>query len=190
MNNISDKRRRGQEEPQTGGTLQRSFCFFETLENFAKSSTDFGSRGSVGISPLLATVLLLMISVAIAGVIMNWSSALTKEQTRSISNKTGTAVKCGDIYIEDVYLDFTDNVSRVIVRSVETSTQILSAEFLTARGISLKNLTQLPVNISKGEVKTVSFDIRGNITSCGEFGEAIIVASCASDKYSQTPRNC
>src|SRR3989338_4340390 len=90
---------------------------------------------SKGIEPLLATVLILMIAVVIASVLMNWSSLIVKDHTRTLSNKTSTAVKCGDLYIEDVYLDFTKNISRIIVRSIDSSDTITSASVVTSGGV-------------------------------------------------------
>ena len=72
-----------------------------------------------GLSPLVATVLLIAISLTIIAIIMGWVTDLIRDQTGTIGNRTGEAVDCtaADIHIEDVYLNMVTNVSRVHVRN-------------------------------------------------------------------------
>lgn len=148
-----------------------------------------------GISPLVATVLLIAIAVMIASIIMNWVTSLTKEQTSTIGNRTGEAVECtaAVITIDDVYIDFSTNKSRVHVRnSGQINLDITSASLTNQRGEKASNLTAFPITgFGKGITQEVVFNITRIITACGNFSKAIVVTNCgnAKDEFTSTP-NC
>ena len=59
-----------------------------------------------GISPLIAAVLLIAFTVAIATLIMGWFSTFTRTTTTTVTNTTALAVNCADarVTIRDVYI--------------------------------------------------------------------------------------
>jgi FlaG/FlaF family flagellin (archaellin) len=143
-----------------------------------------------GLTPLIATVLLIGISMVIATILLSWSESITSEQTSRAENRTKTSTSCPDIIIDSVFLDFTKNVSRVIVRSMNGASEISSGSLLNSNGVAVNNITQFPLPVESGQVATLEFNIYGNITKCSDFGEANVVTVCTSDKYSKNPSNC
>ncbi|MFH0832517.1 MAG: hypothetical protein V1900_02240 [Candidatus Aenigmatarchaeota archaeon] len=143
-----------------------------------------------GVSPLIASVLLIAISVMIAYVIMSWSTTLTKEQTKSISNKTTEQVECGLIQIKDVYMDLTNNnnISRVYIWSTNAIDYIVSASMMNKNGELANNLTVLPMNITKGELKVFLFNLSGKINSCANFSQVVITTKCTTETFTGTPK--
>ena len=92
----------------------------------------------------------------------------------------------------DFSYNATHNISRVYVKSVNAIDKIVSANLYTDRGelATLTNHTTLPLNISKGEMKAIIFDITDEIRSCLNFSKVTITTKCISDTYDKTPRGC
>ena len=63
-------------------------------------------RKMKGISPLIAAVLLIAFTVAIATLVMGWFSTFTRTTTTSVTNSTSLAINCADarVTIRDVYI--------------------------------------------------------------------------------------
>ena len=147
-----------------------------------------------GISPLIATVLLIAITLTIISIIMGWVTKLIEGQTETISNRTGEAVECtgAEITIDDVYLDFSANVSRIHVRnSGQIDLEIESASLSNNSGVRADNLTALPVSIPKSDaLKEVLFNITDVIRTCGDFSNALVTTNCgnAYDEFTGTPK--
>ena len=51
-------------------------------------------RGKRGVSPLIATVLLIAFAVALGAVVMNWGSNFVKDQTKRAEDTTNTKLGC------------------------------------------------------------------------------------------------
>ncbi len=64
-----------------------------------------------GISPLIAAVLLIAFTIAIATVIMGWMSTTTRATTGTITTKTATAVDCSDASIQIKHVYINNNTS-------------------------------------------------------------------------------
>ena len=146
-----------------------------------------------GVSPLVASVLLIAMVTLIAGIVMTWTTSLTKESAASISNRTGGAVECAgsSIEIQSVFLDFSANKSRVLVRnSGQRVESIISGIFQNNNGESSGNLTVLPFSIGIGDQKTIEFNLTGKINACTNFSQVIIASDCQDDKYNKKPANC
>jgi flagellin-like protein len=151
-----------------------------------------------GVHPLIATVLLIAFTVALGSVLMGWVSSLQKESQSSITNKTTEAIDCNsaDITIDDVYINYARNVSRVIIRNSGQvdNLQVTGAFFTNTAGLSanLTNATVLPIVLNRGEIKQLEFNITGIMTSCANFSKVIVSTSCAGKKdiFTRTPRGC
>ena len=149
-----------------------------------------------GLSPLLSVVLLIAMTVLISSIIMTWTTTLTKEQTATISNRTKQSIDCtaADITIEDVYLDFAANISRVYIRnSGRTADVIVSAKLLNTRGdgaiyTNTTNLTTANIPIAKGALVTIEFNLTNTLNACVNFSQAIVSTSCSSHAFTGNPK--
>lgn len=146
-----------------------------------------------GISPLLAGVFLIAITVVIATAYMGWYSTLIGSQTRTVENKTEMAIDCtaARMSILDVYMDFSNNVSRVNVRnSGQVNDNIVSVNVYNSFGINATNMSAMPVIISKGDTMSFEFNITGVIPACSNFSKAIVSSQCKTDTFTSTPKGC
>lgn len=127
-----------------------------------------------GISPLIAAVLLIAFTVAIATVIMGWMSTTTRTTTGTITTQTETVVDCSDasVQIKHVYSSnaATDGifVCNTGFKTLEVDGVIYSTAGATCDGTA--------VNISAGACdKVVAASC--TITS-GTFDRAVISTNC------------
>jgi len=60
-------------------------------------------KQSKAISPLIATILLVAIALALAGILYSWASQNAKEVTNGVTNTTNTVIDCSSI---DLYIDY------------------------------------------------------------------------------------
>ncbi len=68
-----------------------------------------------GISPLIATVLLIGFTVALAAVLMTWGLDYVKKSTEQVGGKTEEYLKCSDLAFEITNVDCQNN--EVIVQN-------------------------------------------------------------------------
>jgi len=163
-----------------------------------------------GISPLIAVVLLIALTVLLSTVMASWLTSFQKDQQDTISVKSGEIIDCtsADITIDDVYIDVSNsnihsNVSRVIVRNSGqvSNLSIESAALLDISGNSAPisrlnsthNKTEFPVsNFGIGNIISIEFNVTPfNLTStCGNFSKVIVSTNCASTvaEFSGTPK--
>ncbi len=142
-----------------------------------------------GVSPLIAAILLIAISVIVSSIVLNWSTLLISRQTQDITNETGQISKCGLLSIESVYLDFASNRSRVFVKSIVEDTMD-SAKLVTTIGLDMPLNTKLPLQINKGEIKVLEFNLTSNLSTCANFSQVIVGTRCTAISYDQEPTNC
>ena len=146
-----------------------------------------------GISSLIAAVLLIAITVVVTTIYSGWYTSLLGGQTKTIENKTRLIIDCtaARISILDVYLDFTNNVSRVSVRNSGQSDDVIaSANVYNSNGINGTNLSALPANVIKGDTISLEFNITGVIPACGNFSKASVASQCKTDSFTSTPKGC
>ncbi len=170
------------------GDLQRT-KFFETSENSKEFSAGNRSFASKGVSPLLAAILLIAISVVLASILLNWSSLFTSGQTEDIENTSNVIRNCPVITIDDVFLDFTSNRSRVFVSSKIEGT-VDSIKLVARNGVDMPLNTKVPVEINKGDIKIFEFNLTSNLSSCTNFSRVILATICSTVTYAQSPANC
>jgi len=145
------------------------------------------------ISPLLAVILLIAITVVIGTLYMGWFSSLIDTQSRIVENKTKIGVDCtaARISILDVYMDFTDNVSRVNVRnSGQIDDNVVSVSVRNSLGIDATNMSAVPKQINKGDTLSFEFNITDVIPACGNFSKATVATQCKTDEFTSTPKGC
>ncbi|MBS3056341.1 MAG: hypothetical protein J4473_02800 [Candidatus Aenigmarchaeota archaeon] len=150
-----------------------------------------------GLSPLVATVLLIAITIALSNIIMSWMTTLAKEETQNIGNKTSAAIDCtsANIDIRSVYLDFGANISTVIVwnNGQVNNMKVTSAQIFSTKGEALNRTNsteEIVLNI--GEVEDIKFNMTNLITQCSNFSQAFVTTNCVgiSDKFTATPYGC
>lgn len=147
-----------------------------------------------GVNPIIATVLLIALTVAVANILHTWMISLSKEQTRRIGNKTYSAIDCtaANVEIKDVYLDFSNNKARVVVwNSGQTDLVIESIVIFNNIGINGTS-NQSNIMLPKGELRTIEINIDNLISTCTNFSQVLVTTNCVgiSDKFISTPKGC
>ncbi|MBI2076725.1 MAG: hypothetical protein HYT72_05760 [Candidatus Aenigmarchaeota archaeon] len=147
-----------------------------------------------GISPLLASVLLIAVTVAIATLVMGWVSTVTRTTQTTVSNRTAAAVDCASasIVIDDVYIATGAATGTVIVRNAGQTDDLylVSASLYNSTGNSVNPTLTLPVtDFDKGEIQVFTYTSTG-ISSCAAFSKAIVATNCAgvSATFDRTPK--
>ncbi len=146
-----------------------------------------------GLSPLIAAVMLVAITVAMVSIYAGWYTSLLGGQTRTVENRTKIAVDCTSarLSILDVYLDTANNVSRVNVRnSGQVDDNIVSVFVYNSLGINATNLSAVPVIIKTGNTLTFEFNTSGVIPACGNFSSAAVTSECKREVFTSTPKGC
>jgi len=136
---------------------------------------------SKGISPLIAAVLLIAFTVAIATLIAGWFSTLARSTTATVSNRTDQSVNCAgaSITIDQVYATVGNmTTARAIVRNNGLADlSVVGAVSFNTTGINFTSSTSLPVTLNRGNVTTLSFLV--NLSGCpGAFSKTIVTTSC------------
>lgn len=154
-----------------------------------------------GISPLLASVLLIAVTVAIATLVAGWLSTTVRTTQTTVSNRTLEATECSgaSITIEEVYIDAGLNTTnRVILRNSgqSDSLQIVSAQLYNITGGNF-SARSLPItNFNRGNVTTLAFEQNSTagammVSSCpGDFSKVIVSTNCGgvSAEFTGTPK--
>ena len=152
-----------------------------------------------GISPLIASVLLIAITVAIATLVSGWISTVTRSTQVAAENKTTEAVECtaAAIVIEDVYVQDAGAINaivNVVVRNSGQSNDLVigNATVYNSSGFGLTATSpSVPLlDFDRGEVLTFLFT-NAPIPSCPtNFQEVIITTNCGGvfAKFDKTPR--
>ena len=149
-----------------------------------------------GISPLIAAVLLIAFTVAIATLIMGWFSSFTRTTTTAVSNSTTQAINCADarVSIRDIYLQSTGGATgsaNVIVENTGgTSVGITGLQLFNISGSAFSVGFTTIGALNKSQVTT--FTITGaSFDGCpGSFSQAVLTTSCGGigDVFTSTPK--
>lgn len=150
-----------------------------------------------GISPLIAAVLLIAFTVAIATLIMGWFSTLTRTTTATVTNSTSAAVNCADarVSIRDVYIQTggaaAAQVANVIVENTGGSTVgLVSLQLINTTGNVFGTGFTAVGSFNKSQLLT--FTITGaTFAACpGSFSKAVLTTNCGGigDVFTNTPK--
>ncbi len=148
----------------------------------------------LGISPLLASVLLIAATVVISTMLAGWLASTTSITQTTITNKTNEGVACAaaEIVIDDVYITTgASETASVILRNsgMTDDLTITSAQLYNKNGDNI-SATNVPIsNFDKGNIATLSFNFKpagdsskygnngtlmnGSILAVGRYGSAI-----------------
>lgn len=147
-----------------------------------------------GISPLLASILLIAITVAVASMASGWFTSTIRTSTASTTNRTNTALDCSgaSISVDSVYITGTTSATiKAIVRNngqIDGMTIIGAQAFNTTGGNF--SATGLPVvSVNQGTITTLSF-VPGNFAACpASFTSLVVTTNCGgiTDTFTGTP---
>ena len=143
-----------------------------------------------GVSTLIASVLLIAITLLISLIISTSFTSIAKSQTNEISARITEAVNCtsSDMSIEDIFLD--GGTGRVLVRnSGQISENLVRGLMLNSTGVGAAAFETYPISIVKGSIVTLTFNITGNIT-CSNFNRVTVTSQCTVATFDKKPRNC
>ena len=158
----------------------------------------FDSRNEMismkGVSPLVASVLLLAIVVSLSVIIGGWINTLSKDTTSTVSNRTSEAISCSssDLTVEALYItNGTSGTARAQVRNQGFQAITLTSAQLINRTGHNHSTTNSLGSLAKGEIVQLSFSGVG-VTSCPtDFSRLVVTTTCGgvSHTYTGTP-NC
>jgi len=148
-----------------------------------------------GISPLLAAILLIAVTVSIATLVMGWVSTVVRGSQATVENRTTEAVNCASagISIDDVYVTAgSSGTARVIVRNSGQADDlaIQSADIYNRTGDRFGSDGLTLTDFDRGEVATLSFSLVSTGSCPSDFVEAIVSTDCPgiSAKFSSRPK--
>jgi flagellin-like protein len=150
-----------------------------------------------GISPLVASVLLIAFTVAIATIIMGWMGTFTRETTATISNRTTEAVDCAsasvsidDVYIGERTVDGNASVRAIVRNTGFTDNLVLKAASIYKNDGTVWNKTDVDSDFDKGEITTITFTITKGYVACANFSKVVVTTQCGGvgDTFDGTPK--
>ena len=150
-----------------------------------------------GISPLIAAVLLVAFTVAIATLIMGWFSSFTRSTTSTISNKTTQSVGCANaqISIDEVYVKPSS-----LINETTTTVIVRNSGYITVGLTSLQVYNSTGQNFSQGfnaassllPGSLVTYNITNvSVSTCPTiFSKVVVTSNCGgiSDTFDGTPK--
>lgn len=134
-----------------------------------------------GISPLVASVLLIAFTVSISTLIMGWFSTFARTTTSNVSSSAAEAIACNSagVNIEHVYIvnGSNPNVTTILVHNVGFYTINVTGMVINTTGGVCSNST--PVSLAKGNYTTIQM-IGCNIFpgAKAQFSRAVVTTNC------------
>ena len=147
-----------------------------------------------GVSPLIASVMLIAITVSIAMLIMTWFNTLAKSTTETVSNRTTETVSCTSarLSIDAIYLNAgTAGSARIIVKNGDSRPIGINSVQLYNRTGNNFSTGFSPGTLDPSAIYTV-YLTGVSVPSCpADFSKAIVTSSCGgvSAVFDGTP-NC
>ncbi len=138
-----------------------------------------------GISPLISVVLLVVFTIAIATMVMNWTKGYTRDTTETMDESSEELLDCSKVSVKitDVFITLNsggDNATRVFVSNEGVSTTISSASVYNTSG------AVCPLNISntgtldKGAIVMLENNSCNVFNKdCSNFHKATVTTPCA-----------
>ncbi len=145
-----------------------------------------------GISPLIAGVLLIALTVTIAILVTAWTTSFTSTTQSGVGNKSTELVSCSGaaVDIEAVYLRNNENATVVVKNTgLINDIQITGAQIYLLNGTNTtaSNATTLPItNFDRGNIVSISFVRIQNLLTCpGNFSQVVVQTGCpgAADTF-------
>ncbi len=156
----------------------------------------FGSRK--GISPLIASVLLVVFTVAIAALIVGWLSTYTRETTSVVSISGKNVIDCMKVTldIDTVYLTVnstgSDTIRAVVTNKGQVAINIVSAIAYSSEGTSCALSSQAGSSMSVGSIAMWSnasgCDLYADNSTCSDFNMIQVITDCGTSAVFRSPR--
>src|SRR3989344_9353286 len=146
-----------------------------------------------GVTPFLATVLLIIATVSLAVIVSSWYATTVRDQTKTIGNNTEQSVDCTFVKtsIQDVYMDFANNRSRVsVLNTGQKDDQLIAAKLFNSFAEESTLLTTLPADLKKGSSVSIEFNIINTIPACQNFSKVIVTTKCTKQEFTGSPKGC
>ena len=147
-----------------------------------------------GISPLLASILLIAITVAVASLASGWFTSTIRAATTATTNRTNTALDCSgaSVSVDSIYI--TGTTSAAIKAVVRNNGQIDGMTIVGAQAYNTTggnfSATGLPVvSVNQGSIVTLSF-VPGTFVVCPtSFASLVVTTNCGgiSDTFTGIP---
>ncbi|MBI4174292.1 MAG: hypothetical protein HY517_01495 [Candidatus Aenigmarchaeota archaeon] len=151
---------------------------------------------SKGVSPLVATVLLIVIVVSLVAIISGWLTTFFAGTRETVTNRTDTQVGCtgASLFVESVYAAVangtTGNVRAVVKNDGVIDDTITAAQYVNTTGHNFSTTTALPITtFSRGSIKTLLFE-NVSIQNCTAFSQVVVSTNCATGRYKKNPEGC
>ncbi len=116
------------------------------------------SVGRSGVSPLIAAVLLIAFTMAVAAIITTWATTFTQDRSQQLSNQSEQMVRCAyagmDVY--DVEYDSANSQTDVSVENTGT-VDFNNISVAAFQGASVQARTFLS-SLASGEVQSITLD--------------------------------
>lgn len=141
-----------------------------------------------GISPIVATVLLVAFAVAVAGIVSVWSTTLTTTQTKIIANQSkGQTVCTLAITIDEVLVPSFGSDKFLNVTYHNVGDQTITSVYVDIRNSSAINTTKVS-NLNAGDTAFISIGGQSNTTDFvrvrGLCASSIVVSDeCSPSEY-------
>ena len=142
-----------------------------------------------GVSPLIASVLLIAFTVSVSMIIMGWFSSFTKTTTSNISSSAAEAIGCNNAGVSIEFIYITNTSASMIVKNTGYVALNASGTILnTSGGACFSAQTSL----TKGNVTSLllmgCFPSGMGGSSCPSFSRAIVTTNCGgiSDQVTST----
>lgn len=118
-----------------------------------------------GISSIIAAVLLIAFTVAVAGIVSVWSTTMTTSQTKTITNQSAGQTVCNpSIVIDQVYVPSSGTSNFVNVTYHNAGSQSIASVHVEIRNSSAINTTNAP-SLGAGEIAFISIGGQSNTTN-------------------------
>ncbi|MBW6462349.1 MAG: hypothetical protein K0B07_04855 [DPANN group archaeon] len=135
-----------------------------------------------GLSPLIATILLIVFTIGIATIIISWMNTYTKDATLDANTNTQSMLDCTNtnIDIDKVYI-LSENSVKVIARNTGHKTLMLKEAFVWDVNGTRCNLNITEEILGKSESIELVNDscLTTFTTGCPEFGMATVSTTCS-----------
>lgn len=110
-----------------------------------------------GVSPLIAAVLLVMITVAVSLLLSGWLSSTSSDEASRIKNQTITQLQCqyADIYIKNATYDCGGNCTTGTQHTLTVTIVNSGKKSLTFDTLYIRNTTGIVTLLALNETKTI-----------------------------------
>lgn len=128
-----------------------------------------------GVSPLVASVLLIAFTVAVSMIVMGWFSTFVRGTTANISGATEEALGCNvaGINIEHIYV--SGSTATIVVKNTGFVDLTVSGMLANTTGGSCSFQS---ITLPKGGVGSLQNTSCNIISQCAHFDRAVVTTNC------------